>query len=251
MTLAAGVAATQLVVIPSYNTGAKLFETVARVRAVWAPVWVVIDGSTDGTAVALKRIAAGDPALRVLELPRNQGKGAAVLHGLRLAQARGFTHALTMDADGQHDPDDVVRMMAIAAERPDTMVLGMPIFDASAPTVRVVGRRLANLMANIETSWAGIGDSLFGLRVYPIAPLLQVFEATRFGRRFDFDSEAVVRLCWNGVRPVTFPTKVRYFSKDEGGVSYFNYVRDNLLLAFLHARLMTEMVMRRLAERNR
>ena len=246
---AAGPAATHLVVIPSYNTGAKLFETVAQARAVWATVWVVIDGSTDGTADDLKRAAAADPGLRVFQLPRNQGKGAAVLHGLRLAQAHGFTHALTMDADGQHDPDDIALMMALSADQPEAMVLGLPIFDASAPAVRVAGRRLANLMANIETSWAGIGDSLFGLRVYPIAPLLQVFETTRYGRRFDFDSEAAIRLCWHGVRPVKFPTKVRYFRKDEGGVSHFKYVRDNLLLTFLHARLIAEMVVRRVSGR--
>ncbi len=234
-------AGTQLVLIPSYNTGAKLFETVAAARRVWRPVWVVIDGSTDGTAQTLGRRAEDDPDLSVFVLARNLGKGAAVLHGLRLAQAQGFTHVLTLDADGQHDAADIPRLMAISAARPDAMVLGSPIFDASAPGIRVAGRRIANLIANIVTLWAGVGDSLFGLRVYPIAPLLRAFRATRWMRRFDFDPEAAIRLCWMGVRPVNFPTHVRYFRPDQGGVSHFHYLRDNLLLTFMFLRLLVEM----------
>ncbi len=158
-----------------------------------------------------------------------------------MALAQGFTHVLTLDADGQHNAADIPRMMAISAARPDAMVLGRPIFDASAPAVRVAGRRVANLLANIETLWAGIGDSLFGFRVYPIVPLLRAFRATRWMRRFDFDPEAAIRLCWMGVPPVNFATQVRYFRPDEGGVSHFRYLRDNLLLSFMFLRLLAEM----------
>ncbi len=248
MGIAAGTIS-HLVLIPSYNTGAKLFETVAEARRFWRPVWVVIDGSTDGTAEALMRVAQDDPDLRVLVLPCNQGKGAAVLYGLREAQAQGFTHVLTMDADGQHSAAHIPQMMALSADRPDAMVLGMPIFDASAPAVRVAGRRAANFLANLQTLWAGIGDSLFGLRVYPIAPLLQAFEATRWMRRFDFDPEAAIRLCWRGVRPINVPTPVRYFRQDEGGVSHFHYLRDNLVLAFMYTRLLLEMLPRLMLRR--
>ncbi len=234
-------AARYLVLIPSYNTGAKLFETVAEARRFWRPVWVVIDGSTDGTADTLTGIAENDPDLSVFVLARNQGKGAAVLHGLRIAQAQGFTHVLTMDADGQHNAADIPRMMALSTAQPDAMVLGSPIFDASAPAVRVAGRRVANLLANVETLWAGIGDALFGLRVYPIVPLLRAFRATRWMRRFDFDPEAAIRLCWMGVPPVNFATQVRYFRPDQGGVSHFRYLRDNLLLSFMFLRLLAEM----------
>ncbi len=234
-------AATHLVLIPSYNTGAKLFDTVAEARRFWRPVWVVIDGSTDGTADTLTRLAEHDPDLSVFVLARNQGKGAAVLHGLKMAQTQGFTHVLTMDADGQHNAADIPRMMTISAARPDAMVLGRPIFDASAPAVRVAGRRVANLLANIATLWAGIGDALFGLRVYPIVPLLRAFRATRWMRRFDFDPEAAIRLCWMGVPPVNVPSKVRYFRPDQGGVSHFRYLRDNLLLTFMFLRLLAEM----------
>ncbi|HZV92180.1 MAG TPA: glycosyltransferase family 2 protein, partial [Caldimonas sp.] len=93
---------THLVVIPSYNTGATVYETVRAARAAWAPVWVVVDGSDDGTAEGLRALAATDPALRVDVLPANRGKGAAVLQALETAAGAGFTHALTMDSDGQH-----------------------------------------------------------------------------------------------------------------------------------------------------
>ncbi|MGH8730104.1 MAG: glycosyltransferase family 2 protein, partial [Burkholderiales bacterium] len=105
------------------------------------------------------------------------------------------------------------------------------------PRLRVVGRRISNWWANLETLWAGIGDSLFGMRVYPAAALLQLMESQRWMRRFDFDVEAAVRLVWRGVRPVNLRAPVRYFRPEEGGVSHFNYLRDNALLSWMHARL--------------
>ena len=122
-----------LVLIPSYDTGATVYATVKAARAVWNPVWVVVDGSTDGTGQVLQQIAAADPGLRVWVLPHNQGKGAAVLHGLQQAAAAGFTHALTMDSDGQHPADLIPVFMQASLARPEAMVLGRPVFDASAP----------------------------------------------------------------------------------------------------------------------
>jgi len=235
---------THLVLIPSYNTGERLFQTVAEARAEWNPVWVVIDGSTDGTGERLQALAAGDPGLRVHILPINRGKGAAVLHGLEAAHAAGFTHALTMDADGQHPADLIPKFMAQSMQRPDAMVLGRPVFDASAPTLRVLGRRVSNGWAQLETLGAGVGDSLYGFRVYPIAPLTSVMRAQRWMRRFDFDPEAAVRLVWRGIKPINVDAPVKYLSKEEGGVSHFNYVRDNLLLSGMHTRLMVESALR-------
>ena len=117
----------------------------------WEPVWIVVDGSTDGTAEALQALAAADPGLRVLVLPRNQGKGAAVLHGLTAAAEAGYTHALTMDADGQHPPEKIQEFMAASAARPDAMILGLPVFDSSVPLVRLRGRKISNVLANFET----------------------------------------------------------------------------------------------------
>lgn len=235
--IGAAASASHLVLIPSYNTGAKLFETVAAARCRWRPIWVVIDGSTDGTGEALAEWARRDPSLRVLRRAENGGKGAAVLDGLRAAESSGFTHVLVMDADGQHPAVSIERFMALSSSRPEAMILGLPVFDDSAPRVRVVGRKVSNTLAWIE-SLGEVRDSLFGFRVYPVAPLRRAMEAARFMRRFDFDVEAAVRLCWSGVPAINAPAPVRYFRAAEGGVSHFRYARDNLLLAGMHARLL-------------
>jgi glycosyltransferase involved in cell wall biosynthesis len=231
-------------VIPSYNTGVRLFETIASVRRRALPVIVIIDGSTDGTGDTLVRMTANDAALFACILPRNEGKGAAILHGLRLAQSKGFTHALTMDADGQHSTAHISEMIAVSLAHPEAMVLGLPLFDESAPRIRIFGHKIANLCTGLVTPRCEIGDSLFGFRVYPISPLIEIFESTSRMRRFDFDSEAVIRLCWRGVRPINVATPVRYFHRDEGGVSHFKYLRDNLLLAAMYARLFAALLAR-------
>lgn len=235
---------THLVVIPSYNTGPKVYETVRDARAQWSPVWVVVDGSTDGTPAGLQRMAEADPALTVMVLPANQGKGGALLVALQAAQREGFTHALAMDSDGQHPADLIRDFMQRSAATPDAMVFGQPVFDATAPPVRVYGRRLSNLFTALETLGAGIGDSLFGFRVYPIGPLVEVMRRGRWMRRFDFDPEVAVRLVWAGVAPLALAAPVRYLRRDEGGVSHFNYLRDNVLLTWMHARLMAEALVR-------
>ena len=236
--------ATHLVLIPSYNPGPQVDATVRAARAQWEPVWVVVDGSTDGSAERLEAMAATDTGLRVLRLPENRGKGAAVLHGLEAARAAGYTHALTMDSDGQHPADLIPSFMAASYGRPDAMVLGRPVFDASAPLLRVRGRRISNGWTNLETLGAGIDDSLYGFRVYPVDPLIAVMRGQRWMRRFDFDTEAVVRLAWRGVPPLNLPAPVKYLSAEEGGVSHFNYLRDNLLLTWMHTRLMLGFLVR-------
>ena len=235
---------THVVVIPSYDTGPLVYSTVAAARAAWSPVWVVVDGSRDGTAQGLVAMAAADPGLRVDVLAKNSGKGAAVLHALEAARAQGFTHALTMDADGQHPADLIAAFMADSAAHPEAMILGCPVFDASAPLLRVRGRRVSNAWTNLETLGAGIADSLYGFRVYPIAPLVDIMHRQPWMRRFDFDTEAVVRLAWSGVRPLNVDAPVRYLRIDEGGVSHFRYGRDNALLTWMHLRLMLGFVLR-------
>jgi glycosyltransferase involved in cell wall biosynthesis len=233
-----------LLLIPSYNPGPKVVDMVAGALAQWSPVWVIVDGSTDGSAQALQQMAQSQPDLEVLVLPRNGGKGAAVLAGLRSALARGFSHALTMDSDGQHPAECIGQFMRVSADNPHCMVLGSPLFDASAPKLRVRGRKISNWWANLETLWAGIDDSLFGFRVYPIGPLVEVMGRQRWMRRFDFDVEAVVRLCWRGVQPLNLVAPVRYFSPQEGGVSHFKYWRDNVLLTWMHLRLVLGLLLR-------
>jgi glycosyltransferase involved in cell wall biosynthesis len=228
---------THLVLIPSYNTGPKVYETVREARAQWAPVWVVVDGSDDGTAEGLQQMAREDSQLRVIVLPENVGKGSAMLHGARLALAEGFTHALAMDSDGQHPAWLIPDFMRTSIGRPQALVLGMPIFDESAPRIRVNGRKLSNWWTDVETLNAGIGDSLYGFRIYPLAELVAVMQESRWMRRFDFDPEVAIRLVWRGLPPINIDAPVKYLKAHEGGVSHFNYLRDNILLSWMHTRL--------------
>jgi len=233
-----------VVLIPSYNPGPIVYATITAARAQWAPVWVVVDGSTDGSTEQLQKMAENDEGLEIVVLPHNCGKGAAVLHGLKRALARGFTHVLTMDSDGQHDASMIGHFMHTSKAHPHAMVLGVPLFDHAAPNIRVKGRKISNWWANVETLGGNIGDSLFGFRVYPAHILYDIMQRSTWMRRFDFDPEAVVRLVWRGVPPINIPTKVRYLSTAEGGVSHFRYWRDNKLLTWMHVRLLLGFILR-------
>lgn len=235
---------THVVLIPSYNPGALVFRTLAAARSCWAPVWVIVDGSTDGTAEQLAQLVTDDPGFRVLRLPHNSGKGAAVLYGLKCAAEAGLTHALTLDSDGQHPADMIPQFMAASLANPRAMILGEPQFDSGAPSVRVKGRRISNWWANLETLWAGIHDSLFGFRVYPINELIRIMRWHRWMRRFDFDVEAAVRLSWRGVPAINIKAPVSYIRAEDGGVSHFRYGRDNVLLSWMHLRLFAGFVIR-------
>jgi glycosyltransferase involved in cell wall biosynthesis len=212
-----------LILIPSYNTGPILERT------------VIIDGSTDGSVDLISPLE--NPEFRIIRLPVNSGKGTAVLHGLREAISAGFTHVLAMDADGQHPAEAVNRFFKLSTAHPEAAVFGRPVFDSSAPALRVEGRKISNFWANLETLGWGIDDSLFGMRLYPAQALLDVMESTCYARRFDFDPEVAVRLAWRGVPIINLPTPVRYPSKEDGGVSQFRYFRDNSLLTWMHFRL--------------
>ncbi len=236
-------ATAQLVVIPSYNSGPRLLETVQVAQVEWPAVWVVVDGSTDGSDTTLIE----DVGLRVIRREQNHGKGAAVFDALRLAATAGFTHALVMDADGQHSAAHIRPFMAASQAQPDAMVLGIPQFGPDAPAIRVGGRRISNWLARLETGEPSIGDSLFGFRVYPIGTLLAIMQQSGRMRRFDFDPEALVRLSWAGVPAINLPAPVRYLRPEQGGISHFRYGRDNLLLTKMHARLIIEALARRRA----
>ncbi len=233
------------VLIPSYNSGPLLRQTLAGALDAWDDVFVVIDGSTDGSDADLEELAMGGSSrLRVHRLPENAGKGSAIRQGIALAAAEGFTHALAMDADGQHPSDHIAGFMELGKAHPEALVLGKPVFDSSAPSLRVKGRKISNWWANLETCGWGIHDSLFGMRLYPIAPLEMVFSETMFARRFDFDPEVAVRLCWKGLPVINLPTPVKYLSAEEGGISQFRYLRDNLLLTGMHIRLLAGFFLR-------
>lgn len=233
------------ILIPSYNTGRILPGTVEGALAAGLPVIVVIDGSTDGSRELLRPLeAAHAERMTVLELAANSGKGAAVMHGLGHALGRGITHVLTMDSDGQHPADHIARFVAVAEAHPEAAVFGRPVFDESAPALRVNGRKVSNFWARLETLGWGVGDSLFGMRLYPAAELRAVMASTGHARHFDFEPEVAVRLAWRGVPVVNVATPVRYLCAEEGGVSQFRYLRDNLLLSWMHLRLFFGFVVR-------
>jgi glycosyltransferase involved in cell wall biosynthesis len=235
---------THLVLLPSYDTGPRLIGVVTEVLRHWQPVLVVIDGSTDGSADAMRELAKNEPGLSVIELPQNAGKGAAVLAGLAQANERGFTHALVMDADGQHPAAGIAEFMEVSRRHPGAMVLGRPIFGPEVPLERLYGRKISVGFTKITTLGPAIADPLYGFRVYPVQPLLAVLGPRRAGRRYDFDTIAAVRLFWSGVEPINLPSPVKYFTKAEGGVSHFHYLRDNLTLIGMYATLLTELLFR-------
>ncbi|MGH7953163.1 MAG: glycosyltransferase family 2 protein, partial [Limisphaerales bacterium] len=226
------------------NAGCHLVASVQAALNYWQPVWVIIDGSTDGSADTLIELQKKIPGLRVIFLKKNSGKGAAILAGMRAAAQAGFQFALVMDSDGQHPADFISQFMRASESNPSAMILGVPDFGADAPVNRKHGRRVGNWWANLETFWGGINDSLFGFRVYPIQESLNALEKIRGGRRYDFDTELAVRLFWRGVHPINIKVPVRYFSAADGGISHFQYWRDNFLLIRRHVRLVLQMLPR-------
>lgn len=237
-----------VVIIPSYNTGATLLvRTVSEALAQGTDVLVVIDGSTDGSPRALEALACPEPCrLRVLEKPHNSGKGDSLLQAAGAAIREGYTHALMMDSDGQHPAAAIPLFLDAAKNNPDCLIMGQPVFGRDAPAARLYGRRLTSFWTDIESAWCGLGDTLFGMRVYPLREFVAAFGQTRFARGFDFDPEIAVRMVWGGCRPLQVPVKVRYLRPEEGGVSHFHYLRDNVKLTFLHFRLVPEFILFRL-----
>ncbi|HZP59144.1 MAG TPA: glycosyltransferase family 2 protein [Opitutaceae bacterium] len=234
---------THLVLIPSFNTGDLLLATVKDALRHWSPVWVVIDGSTDGSGAAVQALAADDPRVRVIMRAGNGGKGAAVATGVAEALAAGFTHVLTFDADGQHSAAHIAEFMQASMKKPEALVLGRPVFGPEAPLARLCGRKLSVWLAWLEILGPGIDDPLFGFRLYPAAALQHAFASTRGGRRFDFDHEMAVRMFWAGAPTLNLPAPCRYIAKSAGGVSHFHYVRANLTLVWMHLRLLTEFLL--------
>lgn len=219
-------------IVPTYNNPRTLRAVVVQIGA-HVPVVVVDDCSAEeGRAEAARLAEEGLASVRRREV--NGGKGAAVKTGFAFARELGYTHALQVDADGQHALADIPKLLAAARAAPEALILGAPIYDSSAPVGRLIGRRITLFWTAVEAGFGVITDPMCGFRVYPLAAALAVGET---GDRMDFDIEIAVRLVWAGVPVVNVPTKVRYLSREEGGVSHFRLVRDNAKIAWLHARL--------------
>lgn len=226
-------------IVPCYNHGATVGGVVSRLRAQGLPVIVVDDGSHAPTKEALEKVRA--EGLHLFSLERNEGKGAAMVRGFREAGRLGFTHALQVDADGQHRVEDAARFLERARARPDALICGMPEYDADAPASRVYGRWLTHLWVWIETLSLDIGDSMCGFRLYPLGPTLDLLERVDLAPRMSFDIDIAVRLYWEGLPVENVRTRVAY---PAGGLSHFDMVRDNARISATHARLFLGMLAR-------
>ncbi|QGZ39043.1 glycosyltransferase involved in cell wall biosynthesis [Pseudoduganella flava] len=229
-------------VIPVYNHEGAIGGVTARLLAHGLHCVLVDDGSTAACARVLDDIAAAESGrVTLVRLAVNSGKGAAVMAGLTKARELGYSHALQIDADGQHDTDDVPRFLAQGAARPDAVICGHPVYDESVPKARLYGRYATHIWVWINTLSFDIRDSMCGFRVYPLAAIHALAARTRLGKRMNFDTDVLVRLHWRGVAIVNVPTRVRY---PEDGVSHFLVWRDNVLITGMHTALFLGMLPR-------
>lgn len=225
--------------IPCYNHAGPLAAVLARLAEFELPCLLVDDGSEPVAAAALDALAAQYPWVSLLRHSHNQGKGGAVMTGLRRAHDLGFSHALQVDADGQHDLTDLPALLAEARQHPAALVSGRPLYDDSVPKGRLYGRYITHVWVWIETLSFAIKDSMCGFRVYPLASTCALLERVALGRRMDFDTEVMVRLHWAGVPMRFVPTRVIY---PVDGRSHFRLFRDNLDISWMHTRLVCRLL---------
>jgi len=221
-------------IIPIYNHKETIGDTVGRLAPLCVPIYIVDDGSDAATQAVLADLAGQQPQVRLYRQPQNCGKGAAVMLGMRQAFADGFTHAVQIDADGQHDTSDVPRFFERASVRPETVIAGKPLYDDSAPKARLYGRLITHFWVWVETLSFAIGDSMCGFRLYPLTPTIALINRVAIPERMNFDTEIIVRLMWDGISVENIATRVIY---PPGGLSHFDMLRDNLRISWMHTRL--------------
>lgn len=229
------------VVIPCYNHGAMMARVLARLAPFQLPCIVVDDGSDDTTRRVLDELAASHPTITLIRLAQNAGKGVAVIRGMEAADEAGFTHAVQVDADGQHAIEDIPALLALSKQHPDALISGQPVYDDSIPRSRLYGRWVTHIWVWIETLSLQLKDSMCGFRVYPVAPTLHLAKRARLGQRMDFDTEVMVRLYWQGNTSYFVPTRVTY---PLDGLSHFDALKDNIRISLMHTRLFFGMLPR-------
>jgi len=229
------------VVIPVYNHGTTVATVANAVRAYQLPVILVDDGSDTDCGQRLQAVAAADDGIELIRLGCNTGKGAAFYAGARRGLARGFSHALQIDADGQHDLAAIPRVLEVADEHPTALITGCPVFDETIPPERLYGRYLTYLFVWLNTWSLSIRDPLCGFRLYPLADTVSLANRYPIAQRMDFDIDVAVRLVWDNVAVQSVRVAVHY---PADGISHFELRRDNLLIARLHARLFAGMLVR-------
>jgi len=227
-------------VIPVYNHETAVPAVVKALQAADLPCVLVDDASSPACAAVLEQLAEGENIFLV-KLPVNQGKGGAVMAGLREASRRGFSHALQVDADGQHDLQDVATFLDAPRSHPEALICGYPQYDESVPKGRLYARYLTHVWVWINSLSLQIPDSMCGFRVYPLPPVLALIDSARIGKRMDFDPEILVRLSWRNQPMRWLPTRVHY---PQDGLSHFRLFHDNALISGMHTRLFFGMLLR-------
>lgn len=222
------------IIVPHYEHLEALTAYLPALLDSGLPVLVVDDGSSAATRQGLRDLCARNAGVELIENEGNVGKGAAMLSGFRHALARGYSHGICVDADGQHEAADLGRLQRVAAAHPDCVISGLPQFGPDIPAVRLYGRMITNGLARLEAGSLAIRDAMCGFRCYPLAPVIAVCEGYRVRYRMVFDPEILVRCAWRGVFTRHVPTRVRY---PAGGVSHFRMFRDNVEMTLMHTRL--------------
>ena len=226
-----------VVIIPCRNHGLTVEKVLEGLEPLGLPVIVVDDGSDAVTREALDELAPRCPEMTLLRHEVNRGKGAALTTGLHYAEKEGYTHALQVDADGQHDLADAPKLLESAKRDPNALWSARPLYDESVPKKRLIGRYVTHVWVWIETLSFEIVDSMCGYRVYPIAPTLAILKTKHVGQFMDFDTEIMVRLYWKGLRVRFVPSRVIY---PEDGYSNFRMWEDNVRISKMHTRLCIE-----------
>lgn len=228
-------------VIPNYNHDLVIRDTIIALADFKLPIILVDDGSNEKTQRVLEQIDAQFALVTLVRRTENGGKGAAVQTGLAHAHDAGWSHAIQVDADGQHDLNDVEQLIFRSKFQPNALVSGQPIYDESISKGRYYGRFITHFWVYIETLSFALKDTMCGFRIYPLAAYSQLISSTKLGYKMDFDIEVMVKLFWQGT-PVEFiKTKVHY---PENGVSHFNVWEDNVLISKMHTRLVCGMLWR-------
>jgi len=227
-------------VIPVYNHEDALPQVVAALRGAELACVLVDDASSPACAAVMDRLAE-QADIHLLRLPRTQGKGGAVMAGLREAARLGFSHALQVDADGQHDLSDLAAFLDASRAEPQALICGYPHYDASVPKGRLYARYLTHVWVWINCLSLSIRDSMCGFRVYPLPATLALIDNVAIGQRMDFDTEILVRLAWREQPMRWLPIRVHY---PQDGLSHFRLWHDNVLISKMHAKLFFGMLAR-------
>lgn len=229
------------VLIPVYNHEGPLPQILRQLASHQLPCILVDDGSRESCAETILGLADQYDWVQSIRLEQNRGKGGAVKAGILWAKEQGFSHAVQIDADGQHDVGDLTRFLAAARKNPDAVVIGQPLFDDSIPKIRFYARYLTHVWVYINTLSLQIRDAMCGYRVYPVEACVKLIDSVTLEERMAFDVEILVRLYWQGLTMLSIPTRVGY---PQDGISHFRGWEDNRRISLTHARLFFGMLAR-------